>query len=55
VAVPKGLSTAPGHIDMEYFPNSSALSTAHMGFWVDNPDALIEAVRGNVRKAPPEL
>jgi FkbM family methyltransferase len=55
VAVPKGLSTAPGHIDIDYFPNSPALSTAHVGFWDDNPDALAEAVRGNVRNAPPEL
>ena len=55
VPIACGLSKEPGHIEIDYFPNSPALSTAHVGFWDDNPEALREAVRGNVRNAPPEL
>ncbi|MDP2311689.1 MAG: FkbM family methyltransferase [Pseudomonadota bacterium] len=55
VALPCGLSREPGHIDIDYFPNSPALSTADVAFWDNNPDALREAVVGNVRNAPPEL
>lgn len=55
VALPCGLSRAPGHIEIDYFPNSPALSTADAAFWDKNPGALREAVRGSVRNAPPEL
>ncbi len=55
VALPCGLSRAPGHVDIDYFPNSPALSTADVAFWDKHPNALREAVEGNVRNAPPEL
>lgn len=55
VALPCGLSREPGHIEIEYFPNSPALSTAHVDFWDRNPGALRAAVRGSVKHAPPEL
>jgi FkbM family methyltransferase len=45
-----GLSSAPGRLQFTYFPNSPALSTAHLEDW-DNPDAFGEAVRGAMRSS----
>ena len=55
VALPYGLSSGPGHVDIDYFPNSPALSTAHAELWDRDPAALREAVLGNVKNAPPEV
>jgi FkbM family methyltransferase len=55
IAVECGLSSEAGEIEIDYYPNSPALSTAHADFWDARPEALRAAVRGNVEHAPPEL
>ena len=55
VALPFGASNEAGTIQIQYYPNSPALSTGHPEFWDQNPGMLESAVAGSVRNAPPSF
>ena len=53
--LPFGASNKAGEIEIEYYPNSPALSTGYPEFWDERPGMLASAVRGNTQNAPPSL
>jgi FkbM family methyltransferase len=55
VPLPFGASDAAATIQIQYYPNSPALSTGHPEFWDERPGMLAEAVRGNTKNAPDSL
>jgi FkbM family methyltransferase len=52
VPVAAGVSSAPGTMQIHYYPHSPALSTGHPEFWDERPGMLAEAVRGQTQHAP---
>ena len=55
MALPFGASNQADTIQIQYYPNSPALSTGHPEFWDQNPGMLESAVVGSVRNAPPSF
>lgn len=52
VALPMGVSDVVEEVTFNYFPNSPALSTAHLEDWADDSNKLARAVEGNLHHAP---
>jgi FkbM family methyltransferase len=55
ICLPFGASDRQQDVDLHYYPNSPALSTAHPELWDANPDMLTKAVAGSVKNAPPSM
>ena len=53
--IASGVSSAPGTMQVHYYPHSPALSTGHPDFWDARPGMLAEAVRGQTERAPKSL